>query len=178
MFLSVPLSDFWKAIRRMFYVLLLNNKDIHLHSGVFAVCPLQFEEVGRSLLVPFINQYNWAPTKGRFNPSPLHWGCVPVHTPLLAHVRVADPVRMYPMSQEKWQICPGKLLHGAKLPWAGAVNRGQLFTISRKKKWHNWDYLRKCFTLVIRLMASFDDSQSVWQDFFSLLLDLISAMHW
>lgn len=40
----------------MFYALLLSNRNIHYYSRVFAVCPLQFEGVGRNLPVPFVNK--------------------------------------------------------------------------------------------------------------------------
>ena len=120
-------------IRVCFTVAVKQQKYIYFFSRAFAMYSLQFEDIQKNLTVPVINRFHWASIKGSFSHSPLHWGCVPVHTPLLSHSRVADPVRMYPMSQEKRQICPGKLLHGAKLPWEGAVNWWQLLTISWKK---------------------------------------------
>lgn len=66
--------------------------------------------------------------------SPLQRGFPPVHVPLLLHVSVVDPVRKYPLSQENWQVCPGKFEHNAKLPWDGAYSWGQRFTIHSREE--------------------------------------------
>ncbi len=57
----------------------------------------------------------------------------PVHFPLLLHVRLVAPNHKYPLSQENWQVSPGRLEHGFILPLAGADNWGQRNTNSGRK---------------------------------------------
>lgn len=59
---------------------------------------------------------------------PLHLACVSVHVPSSWQVRVADPVRMYPLSQENRQVFPGRLEQGCKLPFEGTDKWAQRLT--------------------------------------------------
>ena len=62
---------------------------------------------------------------------PLHWVGVPVQVPLLLHVLVVDPVKVYPLLQENSQLCPGKLEQCSRLPFGGAYSCWQWFTVKR-----------------------------------------------
>ena len=64
---------------------------------------------------------------------PLHWAGVPVQVPLLLHVLVVDPVKVYPLLQENSQLCPGKLEQCSRLPFGGAYSCWQWFTVKKKK---------------------------------------------
>ena len=65
---------------------------------------------------------------------PLHWVGVPVQVPLLLHVLVVDPVKMYPLLQENPQVCPGKLEQGSRLPCGGSYSCWQCLSVKKRVK--------------------------------------------
>lgn len=70
--------------------------------------------------------------------SPLQYVCGSIHLPSFLHVRKIASLSTYPWSHENWQVRPGRLEQGSTLPWAGADNWGQRFTVSWKNS--NKDY--------------------------------------
>ena len=77
---------------------------------------------------------------------PLHWVGVPVQVPLLWHILVVDPVKMYPLLQENSQVCPGKLEQGSRLPCGGAYSCWQCLSMKKSNNNYssflNWQLVR------------------------------------